>query len=109
MAINSGIGFEALYGLMTRANTQDRLMVADAWLRANTVVSIPEYQACRAMWNKQYERFGAWRVIIRCGSVKHEYASGLRYRDAYRMCAGSHWTHNHNNGCEWDMEIEEDF
>ena len=109
MAINCGISFEALLGLMGRANTQKRLEIADEWLRANKIVSIPEYQECRRVWNKMYERFGMYRVIIRCGSVKHQYTSGLTYKQAYKMCKDSHWTHNHNNGCEWDMEIEEDF
>lgn len=109
MTINTNISYEALKGLMGRANTQERLEIADEWLRANEVVSIPEYQDCRRVWNRMYQRYGKFRIIISCGSVKHEYASGLSYGEAYRVCASSRWRHNHNNGCVWDMEIEEDF
>ena len=109
MAINDKISFEALNGLMERANTHERLVIADDWLRANTVVTIPEYQKCREIWNRMYKRFGKYRIIIRAGSVKYEYASGLSFNEALRVCKDSHWKHNHNNGLMWDMEIEEDF
>lgn len=107
MAINQNITFEALRGLMQRANTQERLVIADEWLRANKRVSIPEYHICRDIWWKMYKRFGMYRIIIRAGSVKHVYASNLSFGEAYRVCKESHWKHNHNNGLMWDMEIDE--
>ena len=109
MTVNPMISFESLKGLMSRANTQERLEIADEWLRANTAVTIPEYQACRKVWNAMYEKYGMYKIIISCGSVKHEYVTKLTYQEAYRICKDSHWRHNHNNGCVWDMEIEEDF
>ena len=61
MTVNANVSYEALKGLMGRANTQERLEIADEWLRANTVVSIPEYQECRKVWNAMYVRKGGVR------------------------------------------------
>lgn len=35
MEINENISFSALMGLILRANTDERLQIADDWLRAN--------------------------------------------------------------------------
>lgn len=107
--INSNVPYEALKGLMSRANTQERLIVANEWLRANSVVSVPEYQACRAILNRMYKKYGKYVIYISCGTVKHQYMSGLSYGEALRICRDSHWKHNHNNGCVWDMWIDEQF
>lgn len=108
MKINEMLNFEALKGLIGRSNTDERLCIADEWLRANKAISIPQYQSLRELWNDMVTKYGSHRIIIRCGTVKHVYATGLSYKQALRICKDSNWTHNYNNGCEWDMEIDED-
>lgn len=109
MAVNANVSFETLYGLIGRANDNERLMIADEWLRANKSVSIPQYQELRKLWNDMGMKYGTFRIIIRAGSVKHQYLSKLSYAEAYRICEDSNWEHNHNGGLMWDMEIEEEY
>ena len=41
------------------------------------------------------------------GGTQHEYASGLTYRDAERMCEDMHWVLD-EGGYIWDLTIEEE-
>lgn len=100
------ISYETLKALIGRATDSHKLWIADEWLRENKTISIPEYQQLRKFWNTMYKRYGTWKVIIRCGTVKHDYASGT-FTEMLQLCRDSHWRHNHNNGCWWDMEITE--
>ena len=108
MTINTA-SYESLKGLMGRANTQERLQIADAWLRGNKSVTVEQYQTCREIWNRMYEQFGSWKIIIRAGSVKHQYASGLSFQEANRVCEDSDWQIDYNGGLMWDMEIDHDW
>ena len=108
MKVNTEISYEALKGLISRSTTDERLCVSDKWLRGNKVITIPQYQELRELWNKMVMKYGHWRIIITCGTVTHVYASGLSYKEALRVCRDSRWQHNHNGGLLWDMEIEED-
>jgi len=107
--VNTKVSYESMKGLISRANSNDRLMIADEWLRKNEVLSIPQYQELRDLWHKMGEKFGTFAIVISAGSVKHQYMTGLSYREAIRICEGSGWQHNHNNGLMWDMEVEEEF
>lgn len=104
--INKGISFETLKGLIGRATDSERLWVADEWLRENEVISVQQFHELREFWNKMFRKFGTWKIVISCGKVHYDYASGS-YSDMLRVCEDSNWRHNHNNGCEWDMELEE--
>lgn len=106
MTINTKVSFQALMGLISRANTDERLHIADEWIRANEAVSIPQYQKLRGMWYKAVEKHGTHKIVISAGSVHHDYIHGLSFREAYEICKDSRWQHNHNNGLMWDMEIE---
>lgn len=106
MKVNENISYETLKGLISRATDNEKLWIADEWLRGNKVVTIPQYQEIRKIWNDMFKKYGTWKVIIRCGSVKHDYASGT-YKEMLRLCEDYGWQHNHNNGCMWDMEITE--
>jgi hypothetical protein len=105
MKINENISYATLKGLSERATDTEKLWIADEWLRANKQVSIPQYRVLRSIWNIMCKKYGTWKVIIRCGSVKHQYATGT-YDEMYQLCKDSHWRHNHNNGCWWDMELD---
>lgn len=106
MTVNTKISYETLKGLISRATNSERLWIADEWLRDNERISIEEYQQLRKFWNTMFKNYGTWKVIITCGSVKYDHASGS-YKEMYKLCKDSHWRHNHNNGCVWDMEITE--
>jgi len=106
MKVNENISYETLKGLISRATNTERLWIADEWLRGNKVVSIPEYQKLREYWNTMFQMYGTWKVVISCGTVKYDYATGT-YQEMYKLCKDSRWRHNHNNGCWWDMEITE--
>ena len=106
MKINENVSFSALMGLIQRANTDERLQIADDWLRANKAVTNQQYHELRDVWDKMVQAHGTHKIVISCGSVKHDYMSGLSYKEALRICRDSRWQHNHNNGCMWDMEIE---
>ena len=105
MKVNENISYETLKGLITRATDNEKLWIADEWLRGNKVVTIPQYRKLRELWNMMFRKYGTWQVIIRCGTVKHHYASGT-YNQMVSLCRDSHWKHNHNNGCMWDMEVD---
>ena len=83
MEANKGISYEALKGLIERANTTERLRIADNWLRGNETISIPQYRTLRDIWWKMGRKYGTHRIIIRAGNVKHTYATGLTYSEAY--------------------------
>ena len=106
MKVNCNINFATLKGLILRANTDERLVIADNWLRGNDAITIDQYHELRGIWDKMVERYGTHKIVITCGSVKRDYMSGLTYAQALRACKASHWTCNPNNGCMWDMEIE---
>ncbi len=106
--VNPTIPYDTLEAMIRRANTTEKLLIADEWLRANTVVSIPEYQALRKVWLQMGERFGTYRIILTSGAgVKHTYVSGLSKADAYRICRDSNWCLD--MGYVWDMELEEEY
>lgn len=106
MKVNRNIDFETLKGLISRATDSDRLWVADEWLRENNVIDAMQFQELRDVWNKMFRKFGTWKIVISCGTVHYDYAKGTYY-EMLQVCKASHWRHNHNNGCVWDMEIEE--
>jgi len=109
MEVNTKVSYEALHGLIGRANNNEKLMVADQWLRGNETITIEQFHQLRDLWNKMGHKYGTFSIIISAGTVKHTYATGLAYKEAYRVCKDSHWQHNHNNGLMWDMEIEEEY
>ncbi len=104
--VNTNISFETLKGLISRATDSEKLWVADEWLRENKAISVEQYHELRDVWNKMFRKFGTWKIVISCGSVHYDYAWGT-YSDLLKVCEDSHWEHNYNNGCVWDMELEE--
>ena len=106
MKVNENISYETLKGLISRATDNEKLWIADEWLLGNKVVTIPQYRRLRELWHTMFRKYGTWKIIIRAGSVKHDYATGT-YGQMLQVCKDSHWQHNHNNGLMWDMEITE--
>ena len=98
--------FDVLRGLILRSTSPERLMVSDEWLRENKVVSVPQYQALRALWDEMNRKYGRFNVVISCGRVKHTLIHDVSYAEALRVCENAGWSWNYNNGCEWDMEID---
>ena len=106
MKVNGKIGFEALRGLILRATDNEKLWIADEWLRGNETISMEQFHELRDIWNKMFRKHGTWKVVVSCGSVHYDYVRGT-YAEMFRVCKDSNWRHNHNNGCVWDMEIVE--
>ena len=106
MKINENVSFSALMGLILRANTDERLQIADDWLRANKAVTNKQYHKLRDVWDRMAQTHGAHKIVISCGSVKHDYMFGLSYKEALRVCQDSDWQCDYNGGLMWDMEIE---
>jgi len=106
MKVNENISYETLRGLISRATDNEKLWIADEWLRENKVVTIEQYRSLREFWNVMFRKYGTWKIIIQSGSVKYDYAIGT-HRQMLQVCKASHWHHNHNNGLVWDMELTE--
>lgn len=104
--INENISFETLKGLILRANNDERLQIADEWLRANKAISIQQFQELREVWDGMVRKYGKHEIVISCGSVKMIYAKNLTLAEAIKACKDSRWRIRHNNGCWWDMEID---
>ena len=106
VAMNPSISYEKLLGLIRRANNDEKLLIADEWLRGNKVISSEQFHVLREEWNKMHKLHGVFKIVISCGSVKMDYMTGLSYKEALKTCQDAHWKHNYNNGCVWAMDID---
>lgn len=50
-----------------------------------------------------------FKVIIRSRIVKHDFMSGLSFKEAEELCEEYDWVWVDENGFAWDMEIDDDY